>query len=128
MLKIVAIEIMVRNLDKAIKWYKDCLQAKITEEYKEWKCVDLFIGKSKVELDIGEPLESWGEDEFRKAKSRIGSPTGIIIQVDDIEELHKNLQSKGARFTQPPTRKPWGEIVAIFVDLDGNEYKLMQEI
>jgi len=128
MFKIVAIEIIVSNLVKAIKWYQDCLDAKITKEYKEWKCAEVVLGESKVELDIGEPLESWGEDEFSKAKSRIGSSTGINIQVDDIKKMYHRLKSKNVKFTVPPSRKPWGEIVARFVDLDGNEYKLVQEI
>lgn len=128
MFKIAAIEIIVSDLAKAIKWYQDCLDAKVTEDYREWKCANLVLGESSVELDIGEPLESWGEDEFSKAKLRLGTPTGIIIQVDDIQKTYRKLKSKNVKFTLPPTKKPWGEIVARFVDLDGNEYKLIEEI
>jgi len=124
--KIGAIEVIVSNFDKAIEWYKNTLGARITEEYHEWKCVELLIGKSKIEIDLGQPDKSWGSTEYKKAKSRIGTCTGIIFETSDINKTYQELKSKGVKFTTPPNKRPWGEITANFIDLDGNEFKLVE--
>jgi len=85
MIAITTIEVIVSDIDRAKKWYTKCLGARITKEYKRWKCAEIVLGDSTVELDIGEPLKSWGEDEYGKAKKRIGTVTGIDIEVDDIK-------------------------------------------
>jgi predicted enzyme related to lactoylglutathione lyase len=57
-------------------------------------------------------------------RSLVGRHTGIGFAVDDLVEAHKRLVAGGVDFTQPPERYPWGGVMALFADPDGNIYYL----
>jgi lactoylglutathione lyase len=59
------------------------------------------------------------------AQKLVGRHTGITFSVKDLEDLCKRLQEKGARFTEPLERTPWGRM-AVVADPDGNEFALVE--
>lgn len=48
------------------------------------------------------------------------------FRVDDLELTFARLVEIGARVRYPPTRKPWGDLLASLYDLDGNLLGLSQ--
>lgn len=60
-----------------------------------------------------------------EAQKLVGRHTGITFTVKGLSDLCKRLEEKGARFTQPLERTPWGEM-AVVADPDGNEYALVE--
>ncbi len=52
--------------------------------------------------------------------------TGIGFVVGDLDAAHAELAARGVRFTQAPTRQPWGGYMALFTDPDGNVFYLDQ--
>ncbi|MCC7477918.1 VOC family protein [bacterium] len=52
--------------------------------------------------------------------------TGMVMRTEDINAAFENLQGKGVTFLQPPQEKSWGVIDALFSDLDGNVFNLVQ--
>ena len=118
-----AIQIFVSDLEKAKKWYEEKLGFGIIEEFKEYKCALMeFDG---IEFDICEPNPSW-EEGWEEYKEKIGRHIGVIFETDDIESLVKELEERGVKFVKLPEEKPWGEIRATFVDLDGNSFDILQ--
>ncbi|HEY5514426.1 MAG TPA: VOC family protein [Geomonas sp.] len=59
------------------------------------------------------------------AQKLVGRHTGITLSVTGLEELCAKLEEKGARFTEPLERTPWGKM-AVVADPDGNEYALVE--
>lgn len=57
--------------------------------------------------------------------ARIGTPTGVTFGSENIEAQFKEWTSCGVRFTREPTPMKWG-ILANFLDLDNNEFALIQ--
>jgi serine phosphatase RsbU (regulator of sigma subunit) len=55
----------------------------------------------------------------------IGRRTGVTLATEDIAAQFQEWSARGIRFPQPPTQVPWG-IHAIFEDLDGNQFDLVQ--
>ena len=55
-LKVGPIQIFVSDLEKAKKWYTKILGMKLIEEYPDFKCILLRLGKA--EFDIGVPDQS----------------------------------------------------------------------
>jgi hypothetical protein len=49
-----------------------------------------------------------------------------VLSTRDCKGGYEELKSKGVEFSQKPELRPWG-IEAIFVDLYGNQYALVQE-
>ena len=59
------------------------------------------------------------------AKKLVGRHTGITLSVKGLEELCARLEEKGARFSEPLERTPWGKM-AVIADPDGNEFALVE--
>jgi catechol 2,3-dioxygenase-like lactoylglutathione lyase family enzyme len=122
-LKFGPIQIFVSDLEKAKKWYTEILGMKIVKEYPEFKCVLMKLGK--IEFDIGVPNPSWGETWD---KVKIGGRSPIVFETNDIKKVIKELKEKGVKFVEEPSKTPWEEMKAIFVDPDGNEFTLIEVI
>jgi predicted enzyme related to lactoylglutathione lyase len=56
------------------------------------------------------------------------SPGGVTIwfTVDDLQATFERVVALGAEVRYPPTRKPWGAMLAAVYDLDGNVLGLAQ--
>jgi catechol 2,3-dioxygenase-like lactoylglutathione lyase family enzyme len=56
-------------------------------------------------------------------------PSGVVslwFEVDDIEETFKQFEESGVRVSYPPTKKPWGAVLASLYDPDGNLFGISQ--
>jgi uncharacterized glyoxalase superfamily protein PhnB len=56
------------------------------------------------------------------------SPVGIHIFTQELEELHAELQQRGARVSQGIVRKPWGNRDFRVNDQSGNEIKFIEPL
>lgn len=118
------IQIFVTDLDKSIAWYKEKLGMEMVSHSSEWKSATMRIGE--VDYDICQPIPKWGSN-WLKAKKNIGGLRGIFFYTDDINKTYKEMKTKGVKFLKPPFKTPWGEYKAHFVDLDSNEFSLVQD-
>jgi uncharacterized glyoxalase superfamily protein PhnB len=51
----------------------------------------------------------------------------LFLHTDDFWRDYRALQTKGVEFVRPPSEQPYG-IVAVFADLYGNLWDLIQPI
>jgi predicted enzyme related to lactoylglutathione lyase len=63
-----------------------------------------------------------------KEDGRSSSPVGIHIFIGDLDELHAELQGRGARVSQGIVRKPWGNRDFRVNDDAGNEIKFTEPL
>src|SRR5262249_51463933 len=56
----------------------------------------------------------------------VGRNPTWVLSTRDCQGGYEALKEKGIEFVQPPHPRPWG-IEAVFVDLYGNKYALVQE-
>ncbi len=56
----------------------------------------------------------------------VGRHTGIGLVCDDIHLTYEKLRAAGVEFEQPPQDQPWGGVLALFKDPDGNVFYLDQ--
>jgi len=54
----------------------------------------------------------------------LGRHTGVGFVVQDIDATYHKLNAAGVEFEMPPTKQPWGGVLALFKDPDGNVYYL----
>ena len=59
-------------------------------------------------------------------EDRVGTWSNVIFDCDDIDVTFAELHNKGVEFSQPPAVQPWGMKMALFKDIDGNEFVLVQ--
>jgi catechol 2,3-dioxygenase-like lactoylglutathione lyase family enzyme len=119
------IQIFVSDLDKSIPWYQEKLGMELVSRDDEWKSATMRIGD--VDFDICQPFAKWGLN-WNKARKNTGGLRGIFFYTDNINKTYEEMKSKGVKFLKPPFKTPWGEDKANFVDLDGNEFSLVEEV
>ncbi len=92
------------------------------------KGLDLGEPTYKKENHIGYQLEEnyFGFDEVAEVLEPTNSVT-VWFKVFDIWDTFDKLVTMGAKEKIPPTRKPWGTIIASVYDLDGNVLGLEQK-
>src|SRR5262245_32412313 len=115
-----SIMVYVRDQDESLKFYIEKLgfglvvDAPIDAE-RRW--IGVVPPDGSVLLAL---LKPWTDEG-----SRIGSRTGVALETEDIAAKFQEWLSRGVRFTQAPTPMRWG-ILATFLDIDGNEFALVQ--
>jgi len=92
-------------------WYRDVL------ELGEWERSEGHIGQR-----VGEVW--FGLDEDRGAVS--GGGTVAWFHVDDLQRTFDRAVATGAEVIYPPTKKPYGYVLASVRDPDGNRVGLAQ--
>ena len=59
-------------------------------------------------------------------EDRIGTFASFTLECDDIMATYEELRGKGVEFAQPPEMQPWGMMMAIVKDQDGNSIVMTQ--
>ena len=51
----------------------------------------------------------------------------MVFATDSVFELHRRLVDEGVQFLLKPERQPWGGVMVMFVDLDGNIFRAVDD-
>lgn len=120
------VALVVRDYDEALAWYVDVLGfARLCDEDrgggKRWVLVAPPGGQGTALLlaRAVTPVQA----------SRIGDQTGgrvfLFLHTDDFRRDHAAMQQRGVHFVEEPRHEAYGT-VAVFVDLYGNRWDLVQ--
>jgi len=110
----IAPEIPVSNMHDSVDYYERALGFQVTMEMPTG---DYAI----VERD-GIAIHLFQDN------SRPLSPVGVHIFTDQLEDLHIELQGRGASLSQGIVRKPWGNRDFRVKDRSGNEIKFTEPL
>jgi predicted enzyme related to lactoylglutathione lyase len=107
--KVATVFYPVRNVERAIKFYRDKLGLKITGRPLD-KWVELRIGGSPLALD-----GYWDKS----------SGAVVILQVEDIDATYASMKKKGVKFLGTIQKHEWGKN-ASFLDSEGNILQIFE--
>jgi catechol 2,3-dioxygenase-like lactoylglutathione lyase family enzyme len=116
--KVSTVTIAVLDQDEALTWFTEVLGFE--------KRMDQ-VGNGLRWLTVAPPQQA--EVEFLLASwfpDLVGKNPTWVLSTRDCQGGYEDLKSKGIEFVQSPMPRPWG-IEAVFVDLYGNKYALVQE-
>lgn len=116
--KISTITIAVTDQDEALTWFTQVLgfEKRVDQQSNGFRWLTVALPQ-QVEVEF--LLASWFPD-------LVGRNAMWIMSTRDCQGGYEQLKEKGIKFVQGPEPKPWG-IEAVFVDLYGNKYALVQE-
>ncbi len=102
-----AVILLVSNMEKSIKFYRDTLGLQLKSKSKEW--TEFIKDGTVIALHPA------------KKKSMLGSGTGMLVgfMVSDMEAVVKELKSKRVKFFKTPREESFGKH-AIIEDPDGH--------
>ena len=120
------VAVVVRDYDEAIAFYRDVLGFELIE--------DTPLGGGKRWVRVGPRGGNGASLLLARAATaeqdtRVGNQTGgrvfLFLHTDDFWRDYRDLRSRGARFVEEPRHEAYGT-VAVFVDLYGNRWDLVQ--
>jgi len=125
-----AATVFVDNAERALHFYVDALGFEQRPESalpRTGTGIEVAPPDAMTSLVLVQPsLSTMGVERASVARQRIGEPTGLILEAEDIEEAYTALQSRGVRFGGPPAANACGVKTATFRDPDGNEFVLVE--
>jgi lactoylglutathione lyase len=124
--KILATELLVRDLATCAAFYRETLRLSVTEsepDHVTFKVGDLYLfvhdASSAARMMSAAPLEVASEG---------GSHVLLAASVDDVDALYAYLKAKGVKLLRPPADQPWGLRTAYFADPEDNYWEINQPI
>ena len=116
--RVSTIAIAVADQEEALAWYTEKLGFEKKMDVRSPQFRWLTVAPPQ-QVDVEFLLASWFPD-------RIGKNATWVLSTRDCQAGYEELKAKGVEFSQKPEMRPWG-IEAIFSDLYGNRYALVQE-
>lgn len=116
--RVAAVTIAVEDQDEALAWYTEKLgfEKKVDARSAHFRWLTIAPPQ---QVDVEFLLASWFPD-------LIGKNATWVLSTRDCQGGYEELKAKGVTFSQKPEPRPWG-IEAIFSDLYGNQWALVQE-
>ena len=117
--------LVVTDLERAKRWYRDVLGAEIQGEYGGTSCVLRFLDTWILLVTGGPPTVDKPTVAFAAPDEPDRVAAELIIGVPDCRSAHAILEGRGAQFLTPPVEYAW-EIRAFFRDPDGHLFEISQ--
>jgi uncharacterized glyoxalase superfamily protein PhnB len=124
MRKVIATELIVRDLAVCTAFYRDTLGLPVTEsepDHVTFKVGDLYL----FLLEASGAARMMSEEPLARP---VGGGSHILLaaSVDDVDAMYEDLRAKGVRVLRPPTDQAWGLRTAYFADPEGNFWEINQ--
>lgn len=116
--RVSTVTIAVADQDEALTWYTEILgfekKMDVPSQGFRWLTV-----APPQQVDVEFLLASW-------YPTLVGKNAMWVLSTRDCQGGYDELSRRGVVFSQKPELRPWG-IEAVFADLYGNQYSLVQE-
>ena len=117
--------LVVTDLERAKRWYRDVLGAEVQGEYGGTSCVLRFLDAWLLLVTGGPPTTDKPTVTFTSPDDPDRVAVELIVGVPDCRGAHAVLEGRGAEFLTPPVEYPW-EIRAFFRDPDGHLFEISE--
>ena len=119
-MKLCALRLYVRRLDRAQDFYAQRLGLPLRLDGRAHGWLVFALGATDLVVEAVAPDAP--EDE----QVLVGRPTGIVLEVNDLQAAMQALAAAGVPLQGQPVLRAWGSRLMTFEDPDGNELQLMQ--
>jgi len=113
--------IVVSDLKRSIEFYRDILGVPLKYAAEDW--AEFATLGTRLALKAGAPPVAAIPEKNHDGQP-IAGRVGISFEVKNLDEVYRDLSSRGVKFTQPPTEDGPGGRMAMLLDPDGLEIAL----
>ncbi|MFQ5778616.1 MAG: VOC family protein [Terriglobia bacterium] len=114
--------VFVSDMKRSVAFYRDVLGLPLKFESPHWS--EFSNDGSAIALHLADSINPEGASEG-------GNPAGTCqlgFQVENLDEVHSQLESKGVRCLTPPRTEQFGLRQAIYADPDGLRFTLAESV
>ena len=126
-MKIKLTSMYVDDQEKALRFYTDVLgfvkKTDVSQGPYRWLTVASPEEPDGTELQLA-LNDNPAAKTYQQAMFQQGQPAAMLY-TDDVQADHERIKARGAEFTTPPTKAPWGSM-AVLDDTCGNLIQLTQ--
>jgi len=122
------VTVIVRDQDEALRFYTEKLGMEKRQDQRmgEFRWLTVAPRGSDAAIVLQKPSAPFQTaEEATQMLDRVGQGTTWVLETDDCRKDHEVMAGKGVAFISAPQDLPWG-VSAVFVDLYGNKYNLLQ--
>ena len=122
------VALIVRDYDRAIRFFVDVLQFELVEDApsltndgraKRWVVVRPVGATTGILLARAD-----GEQQANTIGQQFAGRVGLFLRVDDFDASYERMAAAGVRFLSSPRIENYGKL-AVFLDLEGNRWDLL---
>ncbi len=116
----VEIVLVCKDLEKAVKFYKEELGFRVVSEASEKDFVTLEFAENSIMLEKDKLFKDAVpelKEEFEKNKPGVG--VTIFIHVDDADRRYRDIKAKNVEIFGEIATKPWGAREFVIKDPEG---------
>ncbi len=106
----------VRDMERALRFYRDLLGASVTYEFPGPDGAPAYVGLRIGASSLGIGLAAAAGDGPPRPR-----PIALWVYATDCDAAVERLRAEGVTVVAEPATQPWGERVARVLDPDGNE-------
>jgi uncharacterized glyoxalase superfamily protein PhnB len=121
-MNMVGVEIVLacKDLDKAVKFYKEQLGFRVVSEESEKDFVTLEFAENSIMLEKDALFkDALPELKGELAENKYGVGMTIFIHVDDADRRYRDIKAKGVEIYSKIETKPWGAREFVIKDPEG---------
>ena len=120
------IALLVRDYDEAIRYFAETLGFAVTEDAdlgngKRWVLL-APPGSAETRIVLAKAVTA---DQLRLVGNQAAGRVFLFLHTDDFWRDYAAYCSRGVQFREPPREESYG-VVAVFDDLYGNRWDLLQ--
>lgn len=142
MIKLRHIGIVVRDLEKSVRFYEDLFALEVVNKMlEEGKYVEDLVGIKDASIkwaklkardgtvfELLEYKNSPFHEKDNYPANRLGC-SHVAVSVEDIEAVYKKLQNYGCKCNSKPLLSPDGKVKVIYChDIDGTILEIVEEL
>ena len=111
------VNFFVSDFERSLGFFRDQLGLKIVTNDEEF---------GYASFDVGTASLAFARVNVDEQPELLGRHTGIGLMAEDIHLAYEEMSAAGVSFEMKPEQQPWGGILALFKDPDGNVFYLDQ--
>lgn len=128
--KLILVTILVRDQDKSLEFYTKNLGFEKRQDLLDKKTGQRWLTVAPVnQKELAIVIRKPYADEFELLTSEfdasIGKGSLWTFSTSDCDAAYQDFKKKGVKFLSPPMKRGHG-IEAIFEDIDGNRFNLLE--
>ena len=115
--------VLVTDLERSLRFYGDVLGFRRRDDERG---AEVTPPGSRTSIVLVQPsLSEMGAERASAARQRMGEPTGLILESDDIQETYRRFRASGVAVGPIPAPDERGVTATTFHDPDGNGFTLV---